>query len=1103
MHHGAIREVLVQLRHGLAGGQTDAQLLDRFIAHRDEAAFAELVQRHGPKVYAVCRRVLGQHHLAEDAFQAAFVVLAKKAGSIKPRSAVGGFLYGVARNAALEAFALRRRRKEILVEQVPDSRTAAPIMPDSDALAMLDEEIVNLSEKYRAAVVLCEIDGVSRAEAARQLGISEGTLSSRLAAARKQLAARLKSRGVVLSVGMFTGLAASADAVAPPALAMATATVSAIAGGVMRTMLLAKLKTAVLLCVIGLALGAFWMQRLTPAALSSTTPTSAAIPAPKEVNDAGLIWLHERDGNRLIAYSPAAEVVHRLDLPKDQVFLGLTPDGTKILYAAESGGKQTYHLRELGSDTPGTDLGLDYSPHDLPSFWNRGGTKFIRRRSEDPKKMVGVRSTILTYDVFDVQSKTTIPIEHPANHWVLGWAPDQKQFVTYYVGEADDKRELYFTTGKGEPVPLKRVGDRVLANDVNPANDDRTLLMGGVTRTPPRQPWHHALWKFDVTTGKVTELIHEEGHGYTEARWSPDCSRLCMMWGFAKDPDSSNGWDERRLTFAKADGTSRKTITLRDKAKGESINGISLVGWYPSPPKIRGQTPKGTPKKEPPPPLQESLNKLDAMRKGFQTKYDEVEKFGLELLDAYTKPEERTKIHFMLAHVYGQSGIDRNPDRVTKYARLALEHERDPIQRAWLNMYLGCAAEVDPTLGKFPAQRKEAARRFLRSYKEMLALKLPATAPELPALQGSGKIESNDPIESAQARANNDAYMKARKEAEYLREMVHHRDVLFGQCAQLYRREPSANDELRQLAEIILKDRQLAEDFLTNVKRWKSPAERGAPAKPAADPEAAIEGLEKLGVQLERDKNGLVVQALLPSRFGRFPEAFAHLQLLPKLAWLTCNGDSLFADDFKQIATLASLEEFELNANRKCQPLPWKILRGVRCIRLAGEGIDDSLLEAISEMPAVTSIHMNQVAVTPDGLAHLKRFPNLESVLIQVSKVTADGVNRIGDVKKLTSLTLSGNDIGADGFGHLGKLTGLTYLNLEKTGCTDDRVSLLKPLANLTDLDLGYNPDVSDAGLRHLVGLKKLGGLRLYGTGVTDDGVAELKKALPKLIVGK
>src|SRR5580704_2884774 len=268
----AIEGIFKQLGRRSHGAQSDAELLDAFIANRDEAAFAELVRRHRAKVYSVCRRVLGRHHLTEDACQATFLVLAKKAHSVHPRAAVGGFLYGAARIAALEAYALNHRRKERLVARVPDLPADVHMRADSEELAALDEEIANLSETLRAAVVLCELDGVSRAEAARQLGISAGTLSSRLAAARKQLATKLKARGVTCIATLLTILATSANAATPTALKVASSTASEICQGVLRTMLrtvlLAKLRNTAVVCttVAAFALWAFAPAQL-PAAV--------------------------------------------------------------------------------------------------------------------------------------------------------------------------------------------------------------------------------------------------------------------------------------------------------------------------------------------------------------------------------------------------------------------------------------------------------------------------------------------------------------------------------------------------------------------------------------------------------------------------------------------------------------------------------------------------------------------------------------------------------------------------------------------------------------------------------------------------------------------
>ena len=164
-------------------GPDDAQLMERFLADRDESAFEALVRRHGSMVFGVCRRVLGRRHDAEDAFQATFLVLACKAAGVRNRAALASWLYGVAYRTAgkARAQAARRRikeRKAAVVEAREDNHER------HDLARLLDYEVKRLSDKYRTAVILCDLEGVSRKEAARRLGLPEGTVSSRLAAAR-------------------------------------------------------------------------------------------------------------------------------------------------------------------------------------------------------------------------------------------------------------------------------------------------------------------------------------------------------------------------------------------------------------------------------------------------------------------------------------------------------------------------------------------------------------------------------------------------------------------------------------------------------------------------------------------------------------------------------------------------------------------------------------------------------------------------------------------------------------------------------------------------------------------------------------------------------
>jgi RNA polymerase sigma factor (sigma-70 family) len=271
-------KVVACLRQALpppdGGGLTDGLLLERFLTSRDETAFAALVRRHGPLVFGVCRRVLGNVHDAEDAFQAAFLVLAQKARSVVRRSALGSWLYTVAYRAALEARAAGARRRE-RERQVPAMPHPAVDPPEpQDWRPLLDRELDRLPEKYRTPVVLCDLEGRPRKEAARQLGLPEGTLSSRLATARRMLARRLARQGVTFSGGALAAVvsqsaatahvpmslvwstARAASLVAAGQLAAASTPAALLTKGVLKAMFMAKLKATVATVAVVMALGA-------------------------------------------------------------------------------------------------------------------------------------------------------------------------------------------------------------------------------------------------------------------------------------------------------------------------------------------------------------------------------------------------------------------------------------------------------------------------------------------------------------------------------------------------------------------------------------------------------------------------------------------------------------------------------------------------------------------------------------------------------------------------------------------------------------------------------------------------------------------------------
>jgi RNA polymerase sigma factor (sigma-70 family) len=267
-----LSKVVWQLRGALArqdtAGLTEAELWERYVQRRDEAAFEALLRRHGPMVLGVCRRVLRHEQDAEDAFQATFLVLVRRAASVRSRT-LANWLHGVACRTAVEArrSAAKRRAKEA---KAPP-RSVTPEGPVAELWPVLDQELGRLAEKYRAVVVLCDLEGKTREEVARQLGCAEGTVASRLARGRRLLARRLARRGftgaaVALALAHGTSPAcvpgglvvATAQAAGAAPRAVHSAKVIALTEGALKAMFLTKVKSAAAaVLVLGLtALGA-------------------------------------------------------------------------------------------------------------------------------------------------------------------------------------------------------------------------------------------------------------------------------------------------------------------------------------------------------------------------------------------------------------------------------------------------------------------------------------------------------------------------------------------------------------------------------------------------------------------------------------------------------------------------------------------------------------------------------------------------------------------------------------------------------------------------------------------------------------------------------
>jgi RNA polymerase sigma factor (sigma-70 family) len=367
-----------------AGDAPDRALLARFVARHDQAAFAALVRRHGPLVLAACRRVLGDGPDVDDAFQVTFVVLARKARSLRQPELLGNYLYGVAFRTAskAKADAARRRAREGRAT-APAFTAPAEDVERRDLRRVLDEEVDRLPARYRTPVVLCYLEGQTQEQAARLLGCPRKTVTTRLTRACARLRSRLLRRGVALSAAgaaLFTGETASAAV--PPALVDATVKAAACRGacaaasarvitltqGVLRAMFLTKLKTVGTALVLAAAI--FLGTGLAVRATLATTPEDGSKGAGTSSRKAAAVTAAEKkelaefhkiyalppgvDLKRVGPPFPACRLVyyrhtfpHREDQPVSQAMYFHWQDGGNLKWWGMNVGGKGATLRDL------------------------------------------------------------------------------------------------------------------------------------------------------------------------------------------------------------------------------------------------------------------------------------------------------------------------------------------------------------------------------------------------------------------------------------------------------------------------------------------------------------------------------------------------------------------------------------------------------------------------------------------------------------------------------------------------------------------------------------------------------------------------------------
>jgi RNA polymerase sigma factor (sigma-70 family) len=476
----------------------DAVLLERFRTSGDQAAFAVLVRRHGPLVLGVCRRLLRHHQDAEDAFQATFLVLARNAAAIRQRAALAGWLYGVARRVAgdVRRAAARRQARERRATNVAHAQPELEVAW-RELQAVLAQEVERLPEKYQLPFVLCCLEGRSKAEAAAQLGWKEGTVSSRLAEARKRMQQRLARRGLTLAAALCAGgIAAGTASALPSALvtttvgaalgaragtaAGASARAAALANGVTKAMLASKVKAATaLLLAVGLLAAAVGTQihrafadppagQAAPPQEAKPDKAPAAEPdkadAPADPLPAGAVL---RLGSTRLRHGRS---VSQLVLSPDGTQVAAYGDGRLSIWDTRTGGA----LRRVDLPAQADRLGQRLERFQASLVWLADGRGIVMLQGSDTRDVARLQgSDGLVWEFTDEKAVPKIPPDWGMPIGAKGGMPPAVKESDWCYAVSPDGKTL--AVGRGRNLSLD-VG--VFGPNIVPADPEEALTTG-------------------------------------------------------------------------------------------------------------------------------------------------------------------------------------------------------------------------------------------------------------------------------------------------------------------------------------------------------------------------------------------------------------------------------------------------------------------------------------------------------------------------------------------------------------------------------------------------------------------------------------------------
>ncbi len=561
------RSLNVVFHLGAAGGLTDGQLLERFAGRSGpgaELAFASLVERHGTLVFRVCRSVLRDEHAAHDAFQATFLVLVDKARSLRVADSLAPWLHAVAYRVALCArgAAARRRRHERASSGGMSTEATGPPDDSKELGALLHEEIEALPERYRVPVVLCDLEGRSHDEAARQLGWPVGTVKSRQARGRDRLRARLERRGVApagFAIGarsapaakLITETASVAVRVSTRGIGAAPGPVASLAKEVLMGFAIGKLKWAGA-WLLGLALATTGALAFGPGGKPGGRPTTRAPATALVADDApgertGRVYFGFFDG--LTAVDPKTGEAARI-LLKSKGRPRISPDGRRVAFEWED----AIWVRELDKlDEPRKLLDLEGAAFGTPPVWSPDGSKLIvslGRRQELPGDQGAWRYKTVRINL-DGTGREELKI--PDADGVQDWAPGDWLLTASSRG-AEVGWELYVMKPDGsEQRQVTKGGNPFYARF---APDGKRLLYSDGTTEERRGVWVVGL----DGQGRRKVFAFSGGRQTVSACWSPDGKRIAILDIGTPKSGPSKG----RLVIREADGEGQVEFPLDD-----------------------------------------------------------------------------------------------------------------------------------------------------------------------------------------------------------------------------------------------------------------------------------------------------------------------------------------------------------------------------------------------------------------------------------------------------------------------------------------------------------------------------------------------------------